>query len=185
MREVAVDNWLAEVTASRESGHTFFDWLGCVDEIGRGNVLRIVLSLRDLDHLDEPELLLGCLLDRDHPEVTSIGGVFAGAHWHEREAAELFGVRFVGLESRRLLLGAEFDGVPMRKDSVLAARSGVSWPGAKEPGASDASPSRRRMVPPGVPDPAVWGDRPEEAGAADPAEVAESAVGGRPRRRPR
>lgn len=185
MREVAVENWLAEVTEAREAGHTFFDWLGCVDEIGRANILRIVVSLRDLDHLDEPELLLGCLLDRDRPEVASIGGLFAGARWHEREAAELFGVRFADGESRRLLLGAEFDGLPMRKEAVLAARSGVSWPGAKEPGASGASPSRRRMVPPGVPDPAVWGDRSPAAGAADPTEVAESAVGGRARRRPR
>ena len=40
------------------------------------------------------------------------------------------------------------------------------------------------MVPPGVPDPAVWGDRDPDAGPASPDEVAESAVGGRVRRRP-
>lgn len=185
MRLVAPVDWVGEVEAARAAGHTYFDWLGCVDEIGRRDCLRIVLSLRNPHGLDRPELLLGCELDRDHPEVSSLGGVFAGAVWHEREAAELFGVHFIGGERRRLLLSGEFDGVPMRKDAVLAARTGLSWPGAKEPGESDASPSRRRTVPPGVPDPAVWGDRDTSAAAAGAAEVAESAVGARVRRRPR
>ena len=91
---------------------------------------------------------------------TRCSGVFAGAAWHEREVAELFGVEFVGGERRRLLLNPEFEGTPLRKDEVLAARTGMNWPGAKEPGRDAmASPGRRRLVPPGVPDPAVWGDR--------------------------
>ena len=54
------------------------------------------------------------------------------------------------------------DGVP----AAAGPRRGVTaltWPGAKEPGETAASPSRRRMVPPGVPDSAVWGDREPEA----------------------
>jgi NADH-quinone oxidoreductase subunit C len=185
VRKVTADGWLAEVQAAAEEGYGCFDWLGCVDEIGRRDTLRVVLSLRDLDRPAEPELLLEVELPRDAAELDSIRGIFAGAAWHEREVAELFGVRFAGGEGRRLLLGPSFEGVPMRKDAVLGARTGLSWPGAKEPGETDAAPARRRMVPPGVPDPAVWGDRDPEA--ADPAagEVAESAVGGRPRgRRP-
>jgi NADH-quinone oxidoreductase subunit C len=46
---------------------------------------------------------------------------------------------------------------------VLAARVAKAWPGAKEPGESDAdtrgSPARRKTRPPGVPDPEVWGPR--------------------------
>ena len=127
--------------------------------------------------------MLGCELPRSDPHIDSIHGVFAGAAWHEREVAELFGVEFIGGDHRRLLLSPEFEGTPLRKDEVLAARTGMSWPGAKEPGESEASPSRRRLVPPGVPDPAVWGDRDAAQPPADPAEVAESAVGGRVRRR--
>ena len=84
-------------------------------------------------------------------------------------------MEFVGGDSRRLLLNPEFEGTPLRKDEVLAARTGLDWPGAKEPGETDASANRRRMVPPGVPDPAVWGDRDDAQPAAEPAEVAESA----------
>ena len=43
---------------------------------------------------------------------------------------------------------------------MLAARTGMNWPGAKA-GEADFTPGRRRLVPPGVPDPAVWGDRDE------------------------
>ena len=65
---------------------------------------------------------------------TRCSGVFAGAAWHEREVAELFGVEFIGGDHRRLLLNPEFEGTPLRKDEVLAARTGMNWPGAKEPG---------------------------------------------------
>ncbi len=177
----AVD-WVAAAEGAREAGFTFFEWLGAVDEVGRSDTLRVVLVLR---HLETPDATrrISTTLDRDAAALGSLRTVFAGAAWHEREAAEMFGVTFIGGDPRRLLLGPEFEGTPLRKDEVLAARTGVGWPGAKEPGESDASPSRRRMVPPGVPDPSVWGDREPGATPAPAAEVAESAVGGRPRRR--
>jgi NADH-quinone oxidoreductase subunit C len=180
--EVLPEDWLAAVQALKGEGFDYFDWLGCVDEIGRSKCFRIVLVLRDLAQDAEPRML-SCSLPRDDPRIDTVSALFAGAAWHEREAAELFGVEFVGGERRRLLLSPEFEGTPLRKDEVLAARTGVDWPGAKEPGESDVSPSRRRMVPPGVPEPAVWGDRDPSQPPAEPEEVAESAVGGRVRRR--
>jgi NADH-quinone oxidoreductase subunit C len=66
-----------------------------------------------------------------------------------------------------LLLPDGFEGNPLRKEFVLAARAAKTWPGAKEPGESDrdtaAAPARRRMLPPGVPDPQTWGPRPPAA----------------------
>jgi NADH-quinone oxidoreductase subunit C len=180
--EVAPEGWLDAVEALQAEGFDYFDWLSCVDEIGRRDCLRVVLVLRSLSREAEPRML-SCSLPRDDPRIDTLRGVFAGAAWHEREVAELFGVEFVGGERRRLLLNPEFEGTPLRKDEVLAARTGINWPGGKEPGERDASPGRRRLVPPGVPDPAVWGDRAASQPAPDPAEVADSAVGGRPRRR--
>ncbi|GAA1432855.1 hypothetical protein GCM10009616_23420 [Microlunatus lacustris] len=180
---VAAQAWRATVAAALAEGFTFFEWLGVVDEVGRDDVLRVVVVLR---HLDRPAEIrrLSTVVPRDGGTLDSLRGLVAGAAWHEREAAEMFGLTFAGGDGRRLLLGPEFEGAPLRKDAVLGARTGLAWPGAKEPGESAASPSRRRMVPPGVPDPAVWGDRDPDAGPADPDEVAESAVGGRVRRRP-
>ena len=182
MIEIAPQGWLAAVAALKADGFEYFDWLGCVDEIGRRDCLRVVLVVRNVSQKAEPRML-SCSLSRTDPRIDTIRSVFAGAAWHEREAAELFGVEFIGGERRRLLLNPEFEGTPLRKDEVLAARTGMNWPGAKEPGESDFSPSRRRLAPPGVPDPSVWGDRDVSQIAPDPAEVAESAVGGRVRRR--
>lgn len=182
MTEVLPQDWLATVEVLRADGFDYFDWLGCVDEIGRRDCFRIMLVVRDLAQRAEPRML-SCLLPRDDPRIETVRGVFAGAAWHEREVAELFGVEFVGGERRRLLLNPGFEGTPLRKDEVLAARAGMNWPGAKEPGEADFSASRGRMVPPGVPEPVVWGDRDPSQPAADPAEIAKSAAAGRVRRR--
>jgi NADH-quinone oxidoreductase subunit C len=185
VRLVAPESWLAAVTAARDDGYRFFDWLGAEDLVGRQDALLVVLALRRLDRPADV-LLLGAELDREASRLDSIRTLFAGAAWHEREAAELFGVEFVGGQPGRLLLAPGFTGTPLRKDEVLAARSALAWPGAKEPGESDLTePPRktRRLVPPGVPDPAVWGDRDAAAPDPDAAEVAESAAGGRMRRR--
>jgi NADH-quinone oxidoreductase subunit C len=181
---IAVDAaaWRDVVRGAQADGYTFFEWLGCVDEIGRGG-LRVVVALRNLA-TDQAPRLIGTELPREDPRLDSIRDVFAGAAWHEREVAELFGVEFVGGDRRRLLLPADFDGTPMRKDVVLAARTGLTWPGAKEPGETAASPGRRRMVPPGVPDSAVWGDRAPDVPDAKPEDVAAATAGGRVRRRP-
>jgi NADH-quinone oxidoreductase subunit C len=183
-------SWVASVEALRAEGYDFFDWLGAADEIGRSDSLRVLLALRRIDRPGDL-VLLQTFVSRDDAQLDTLAGVFAGAGWHEREAAELFGIEFVGGDSRRLLLDPGYVGTPLRKDEVLAARVGLSWPGAKEPGESDLRPepaeahsARRRMVPPGVPDPEVWGDRPTEAPAAGPAEVVAALAGGRTRRRP-
>ena len=183
---VASEEWYDAVAAAQAEGFTFFEWLGAVDEVGRPDGgparLRVVVVLRHLARPAETRRL-STEVDREAPALASLTPLFAGASWHEREAAEMFGVAFDGGSARRLLLGPEFEGTPMRKDEVLGARAGVPWPGSKEPGETEAAPSRRRMVPPGVPDPEVWGERDPEAAPGDPAEVAESAVGGRVRRR--
>ncbi|GAA3575683.1 hypothetical protein GCM10022197_35950 [Microlunatus spumicola] len=193
MREVPPAQWHDAVAAAQADGHDWFDWLGCVDEIGVADELRVVLSLRRLDDPGATELLLACRVPRDRPELASVRDLYAGAAWHEREAAEELGVVFLGGDQRRLLLDVGAAATPLRKDQVLGARTAEPWPGAKEPGEGDAgvgttgaaSPSRRRMVPPGVPAPEVWGDRDPAEPPATAAEVAAAVTGGRVRRRGR
>jgi NADH-quinone oxidoreductase subunit C len=116
-------------------------------------------------HVLRPEpwdhLLLATYVEREEPSVGSIADVFAGATWHERETHEMFGISF-GVARDPLLLPDGFEGHPLRKEFVLASRVAKAWPGAKEPGESDAesthSPSRRRIKPPGVPDDWLQGD---------------------------
>lgn len=197
MTDVSPDHWRTAIIEAVAEGYGFFEWLGCVDEIGRGG-FRVVVALRrieisDLSPTDQTPTdggdsghhlrMISTALPRDEPTLESLREIFAGASWHEREVAELFGIVFVGGDSRRLLLASNFVGTPMRKDAVLAARAAIPWPGGKEPGETSASPSRRRMVPPGVPDAAVWGNRDVAADQAQPEDIAAATGGGRVRRR--
>jgi len=163
--EVLRDRWTAALTVARDEGLTFFDWLSAVDELDAGVCV--------VCHLAAPQplvhLLLRTRLPVDDLVVDTATGVFRGASWHERETAEMFGVDFRGHPNLvPLLLPDGFEGRPLRKEFVLAARAVKPWPGAKEPGESDhdVAPGRRRTSPPGVPDPVTWGPRPP--GTAQP-----------------
>src|SRR6185437_12706300 len=104
---------------------------------------------------------------REDPVVESVVELFPGAAWHERDTFEMFGITFARHpDLKPLLLPPGFEGHPLRKEFVLASRVAKAWPGAKEPGESDkdtGAPGRRRMLPPGVPDPSAWG--PDAVGA--------------------
>ena len=162
--DVAPDRWVAALATARdELGCRFFDFLTAVDEPEGIRLLAHVARTADTEPSPVEHLILRTLLPHDRAEVASVAALYAGARWHERETAEMFGVTFLDeagspIELAGLLLPPGFEGHPLRKDFLLASRLDRPWPGAKEPGESDssvgaASPSRRRMRPPGVPGP--------------------------------
>ncbi len=159
--DVPAASWTDALRTARDRlGCDWFDWLSAVDEPGSGfQVCAHLAALGD----GVRHLLLRTTVDHECPELPTATGLFAGAAWHERETHEMFGVVFTGHPGLTpLLLPDSFEGHPLRKDFVLAARVAKAWPGAKEPGESDAGRSgtrRRQMLPPGVPDPNEWGPR--------------------------
>ena len=85
--------------------------------------------------------------------LPSLTGVWDGAAWHEREAAEMAGLAVTGHpDLRPLLLGEGVGVAPLRKDALLVGRSVRPWPGRLEPGEDGGAPSsgRRRAGVPGV-----------------------------------
>ncbi|MEU0618994.1 NADH-quinone oxidoreductase subunit C [Streptomyces albogriseolus] len=154
--DVPSDAWIPALEAARDRlGCTFFDWLSAVDEPGAG--FRVTAHVAALSPVRR--LLLRTTVPHEAPVLPSAVDVYAGAAWHERETHEMFGVDFTGHPGLdHLLLPDGFEGHPLRKDFVLAARVAKAWPGAKEPGESEhGGPKRRQMLPPGVPDPNEWG----------------------------
>ncbi|GAB3277227.1 hypothetical protein GCM10027589_03050 [Actinocorallia lasiicapitis] len=153
--DVPAARWLDALTYARDDlACAFFDFLTGVDELEDG--FRIVVHVFSPD--GPHHLLVRTLVPRDAPVLPSAVGVYRGANWHERETFEMFGVVFDGHpDLKPLLLPDGFEGNPLRKDFVLAARVAKPWPGAKEPGegGEHGAPSRRKNLPPGVP--AGWG----------------------------
>ncbi|MFJ7127604.1 NADH-quinone oxidoreductase subunit C [Streptomyces sp. NPDC098101] len=156
--DVPPSSWITALTTARdELGCTYFDWLSAVDEPGTG--FRVCAHVVSLAEGGPRRLLVRTTVPHAAPVLPTAVGVYAGAGWHERETHEMFGVDFTGHPHLvPLLLPENFEGHPLRKDFVLAARVAKAWPGAKEPGEShDGGPKRRQMLPPGVPDPNEWG----------------------------
>ncbi|MGW2471834.1 NADH-quinone oxidoreductase subunit C [Streptomyces sp. NPDC001665] len=156
--DVPPASWLPALETARDAlGCTYFDWLSAVDEPGTG--FRVCAHVVALPGSGVRRLLLRTTVPHEAPSLPTAIGVYAGAAWHERETHEMFGVAFEDHPNLvPLLLPENFEGHPLRKDFVLAARVAKAWPGAKEPGESDhGGPKRRTMLPPGVPDPNEWG----------------------------
>jgi NADH-quinone oxidoreductase subunit C len=150
--------WWTALEVARDQGALgcdYFDWLSAVDELEGGFSVVAHLWSTARRH----GVLIRARVPREAPSVESVVDLFPGADWHERETHEMFGIvfeRHPGL--RPLLLPPEFEGHPMRKEFVLASRVAKAWPGAKEPGESEAGTAKRApMRPPGVPDPNEWG----------------------------
>ena len=156
LADVEPPHWAGSAAALRDAGWSCFDLLTAVDEQAAG--VDVVLHVWSLT--ERSSVLLRTRLPAAAPRVASLAAVFGGAAWHERQAAEMFGIAFDGHPGLDpLLLPEAVLGAPLRKDFVLAARVARPWPGAPEPGQSsaEAATGRRKVLPPGVPAPGTRG----------------------------
>ncbi|TWP37326.1 NADH-quinone oxidoreductase subunit C [Leekyejoonella antrihumi] len=170
----APDEWLDTLTRLHDEGFTFFDFLSAVDQTDQDEDpgFDVVAHLYAYEADGVREVLASTRVPDGQP-VRSLTAVWRGAAWHERETHEMFGIDFeefddrTGLGMRPLLLPDGFEGTPLRKSFMLAARASKPWPGAKDPSDSHVGAAkkagrparpRRKLLPPGVP-PESWGPR--------------------------
>lgn len=134
------DRWVEALTAARDVHQlTFFSWLSAIDwtnEVAVGDKLtseveeRYELMAAVSDLTDGNLIIFSTDLGREKPSIPTLTTVFPGANWHEREAAEMFGIAFEGHpQLQKLYLPEGFEGHPLRKSFPLLTREVKPWPG--------------------------------------------------------
>jgi len=99
----------------RDQAELDFDFLFCVTCVDWKTHLSMVYHLRSLGHMHS--IVVKCKLDREKPEIQTVSDLWHTAEFHEREAYDLFGVKFTGHpDLRRLFLTDDWVGWPLRKD---------------------------------------------------------------------
>jgi NADH-quinone oxidoreductase subunit C len=79
---------------------------------GRFEVIYNLYSLKNKKYVR-----LKVLVDEEDPIVDTVGVVWAGAGWHERETYDMFGIKFEGHpDLRRMYMPEEYEYYPLRKD---------------------------------------------------------------------
>ena len=121
------DAWVPVATFLRDDPATkmemFID-LTCVDRFGAGGPgaaapdaprFDVVVHLYSVSLKHRVRLYGGA--PEEDPTIDTLIPVWEGANWFEREAYDLYGVRFKGHpDLRRILMYPEFVGHPLRKD---------------------------------------------------------------------
>ena len=116
----------------RDESPFALDYLDLVCGVDHGeDGITVVAQLYSTSLNHHLRLKVSC--DASNPICPTLSDIFPGADWHERETAEMFGVRFEGHPNPvRLLLDDGFEGHPLRKDFNLMSREAKVWPGAVE-----------------------------------------------------
>lgn len=105
-------------TELHQNPETYFDMLSCLTGIDNGvqaNTMEVVYNLYSVPF--NLQVMLKAVLSRENPAIDSVTSIWRTADWHEREAFDLLGIKFIGHpDLRRILLPADWEGFPLRKE---------------------------------------------------------------------
>lgn len=104
----------------RDDSALQFNYLMCLSGVdyGPGQNLGVVYHIQSMTLMHQ--IVLKVDLPRESPTVPSVALIWRTADWHEREAYDLFGIRFEGHpDLRRIFLPDDWEGHPLRKDYVV------------------------------------------------------------------
>ena len=101
----------------------YFDMLSCITGIDNGaeiGTMEVIYNLYSIPN--EQSLMLKVVLDRNKerdsmPLIPTVSHIWKTAEWHEREIYDLLGIEFIDHpDMRRILMPADWEGHPLRKD---------------------------------------------------------------------
>jgi NADH-quinone oxidoreductase subunit C len=97
---------------------TYFDMLSCITGIDNGpqaGTMEVVYNLYSIPF--NHHVALKVVIPRQQPVVDSVIEIWKTANWHERELFDMLGIQVNGHpDLRRILMPADWDGFPLRKD---------------------------------------------------------------------
>ena len=111
-------DWLPLAKQLRNYFDLQFDFLFCLTAVDWKTYLTSVYHLRSIK-LGHVLVVKAKIADRNNAEIESVSKIWRTAEFHEREAFDLMGVKFLHHpDLRRLLLAEDWEGYPLRKDYV-------------------------------------------------------------------
>jgi NADH-quinone oxidoreductase subunit C len=110
-----------------ELDFAFLNDVTCTDHPEEDPRFRVVWVLTS--HARRERVIVKSACPEEDPVVPSATPLWAGANWLEREAYDMFGVRFEGHpDLRRILMPEDFDAFPLRKEFPMEGeRSDREW----------------------------------------------------------
>ena len=107
--------------AKEQLGYTFLMDISGVDNFGSDPRFDLAYELYQFERGEY--LRVKIAISEDDLEVPSVSGIWSTANWHEREAFDMYGIRFRGHpDLRRILMWDGYPFYPLRKDFPLAGR---------------------------------------------------------------
>lgn len=107
--------------------------------------IAVVYHLESLEQREK--IAIRVSLDREAPAISSVSDIWKIANWHEREAYDMFGIKFEGHpELTRILCGDDWVGHPLLKDYQFPKQyHGI--PHARRPSGGELADEKRRGKP--------------------------------------
>ena len=120
---VSAKDLMAVCEELQQNEQLYFDMLSCITGIDNGveaGTMEVIYNLYSIS--TEQSLMLKVKLERNKvgepmPSLPTISHLWKTAEWHEREIYDLLGIAFTDHpDMRRILMPADWEGHPLRKD---------------------------------------------------------------------